>query len=156
MGGFTVQRETFKVLEKTFMNWWKIRFSRRKLSQIACFCSTKGATPPNFAEETFVNSHKTMKFVKVLSLESFPLYGTWDNQINKKIALAPLRINGLTFLLKDAKESLPPPSVMPRQLFTERENQTVYNIMVSLFQSTVTSPQLSVNWKHSSKQQTPS
>ena len=80
-----------------------------------------------------MNSHKTMKFVKVLSLKSFPLYGTWDKQINKKIAIAPLKTNGLTFLLKDAKESLPPPSVMPRQLFTERENRTAYNIMVSLF-----------------------
>ena len=35
----------------------------------------KDATPPNFAEKTFTNCHKTAKFAKVFSLESFPLYG---------------------------------------------------------------------------------
>ena len=34
----------------------------------------KDATPPNFVEKTFANSHKTSKFAKVFSLESFPLY----------------------------------------------------------------------------------
>ena len=48
----------------------------------------KDATPPNFAEKTFVNSHKTSKFTKVLSLKSFPLYGTsamhvWSNYANQ-------------------------------------------------------------------------
>ena len=56
---------------KLFVNWWKIRFSQRKLSQIAC--TTKDATmdpmPPNFAEKTFVNSHKTSKFAKFSSLK---------------------------------------------------------------------------------------
>ena len=33
-------------------------------------------TPPNFAQKTFVNSHKTSKFMKVFAFESFPLYGT--------------------------------------------------------------------------------
>ena len=32
------------------------------------------ATLPNFAEKTFKNSHKTVKFMKVFSLERFPLY----------------------------------------------------------------------------------
>ena len=50
--------------EKTFANWRKIRFSRRKLSQIAQFCCAKGCHAPNFAEETFVYSHKTAKFAK--------------------------------------------------------------------------------------------
>ena len=36
----------------------------------------KDATPPNFTMKTFANSHKTSKFVKVFSLESFMLYGT--------------------------------------------------------------------------------
>ena len=38
-------------------------------------CSTvppKDTTPPNLAEKTVANSHKTPK---VFSLESFPLYG---------------------------------------------------------------------------------
>ena len=48
----------------------------------------KDATPPNFAEKTFVNSHKTSKFTKVLSLKSFPLYGSsvmhvWSNYANQ-------------------------------------------------------------------------
>ena len=33
------------------------------------------AMPPNFAEKTFVNSHKTAKLMKVFSLEICPLYG---------------------------------------------------------------------------------
>ena len=36
---------------------------------------------PNFAEKTFASGSKTMKFVKIFSLKSFPLYGilysTW-------------------------------------------------------------------------------
>ena len=36
----------------------------------------KDAMPPNFAEKTFANSHKTLKFAKIFFLESFPLYGT--------------------------------------------------------------------------------
>ena len=35
----------------------------------------KDAMPLNFTEKTFAISHKTSKFVKVFSLESFPLYG---------------------------------------------------------------------------------
>ena len=34
----------------------------------------KDATLPNFLEKIFVNSHKTTKFVKIFSLESFLLY----------------------------------------------------------------------------------
>ena len=43
---------------------------------LAC-AAPKDATPQNFAEKTFTNSHKTTKFAKVFSLESFPLYGTY-------------------------------------------------------------------------------
>ena len=46
-----------------------------KILRIAHFCIAKGATPPNFVEKTFTNSHRTAKFAKVFSLESFPLYG---------------------------------------------------------------------------------
>ena len=66
--------------EKTFVNWWKIQFLQRKLSPIARFCSTKGATPPNFMEKTFANSHKTAKFVKVFSLKGFLLYSRRKHQ----------------------------------------------------------------------------
>ena len=36
----------------------------------------KNATPPNFVKKTFMDTHKTTKFTKNFSLESFPLYGT--------------------------------------------------------------------------------
>ena len=54
--------------QKTFANWW---FWRRKL--LAC-AVPKEATPANFTEKTFVNGHKTVKFAKVFTLKSFPLY----------------------------------------------------------------------------------
>ena len=62
--------------KKTFVNWWKIQFLRRKLSQILTRAAPKDATSPNFIEKTFANSHKTLKFAQVFSLESFPLYLT--------------------------------------------------------------------------------
>ena len=36
----------------------------------------KETMPPNFAEKTFVDSHKTVKFAKVFSLENFSLYSS--------------------------------------------------------------------------------
>ena len=64
-------------------------FRGRKLSQIGekynfrgenfrgylTFAAPKDATLPKFAEKTFANSHKNTQFVKLFSLESFPLYG---------------------------------------------------------------------------------
>ena len=61
--------------KKTFANWWKIWFMERKLSQVAWFCCAKECLAPNFAEKTFANSHKAMKFTKVFSFKGFPLYG---------------------------------------------------------------------------------
>ena len=60
-------------------------FQGRKLSRIGDFCgenfrgllacaAPKDTTLPNFAEKTYANSHKTAKFAKVFSFESFPLY----------------------------------------------------------------------------------
>ena len=37
-------------------------------------CCVKERHGPNFVEKTFANSHKIVKFAKVFSLESFPLY----------------------------------------------------------------------------------
>ena len=54
-----------------------VGFSQRKLSQIAHW-APKDATPFNFAEETFGNSYKTLKFTKVFFLESFLLCGSVD------------------------------------------------------------------------------
>jgi len=53
--------------EETDVSWWKT----------VTDCSLvppKDATPPNFVEKTFTNSHKTSKFTKFFFLESFPLY----------------------------------------------------------------------------------
>ena len=47
------------------------RFSWRKLSRIARFCCAKGSHAPNFTDKTFEYSHKSSKFMKVFSLESF-------------------------------------------------------------------------------------
>ena len=37
------------------------------------FAMPKDATLPNFTEKTFASIHKTAKFMKAFSLESFPL-----------------------------------------------------------------------------------
>ena len=55
--------------EKTFVNWWKITFHRENFHGLFAGC------PQISWEKTFANSHKTSKFAKVFSLESFPLYG---------------------------------------------------------------------------------
>ena len=44
------------------------------LSPRLCICH---AMPPCFREEIFTDGHQTMKFVKVFSLECFPLYTIW-------------------------------------------------------------------------------
>ena len=43
--------------------------------------------PPNFAERTFTNSHKTTKFAKVLSLESFSLDGMCSEELERELTL---------------------------------------------------------------------
>ena len=42
---------------------------------LLAFAVPKDVTYPNFLEKTFANSHKTTKFAKLFSLESFPIYG---------------------------------------------------------------------------------
>ena len=51
LGWIPYSRELLR--EKTFVNWWKIWFSRRKLSQIACFYRAKGCHAPKFYRENF-------------------------------------------------------------------------------------------------------
>ena len=73
--GFLVPYSGKLSREKTFMNWWKIRFSQTKLLRIVRLCRAKEFHAPNFREKTFANSHKTAKFAKVFSFKSFLLYG---------------------------------------------------------------------------------
>ena len=49
----------------------KYNFCRENFHGLLAFATPKDATPPNFAEKTFTNSHKTAKFAEVFSLESF-------------------------------------------------------------------------------------
>ena len=53
----------------------KYNFHGENLRGLLTSAVPKDATPPNFMEKTFANCHKTTKFAKVFSLESFPLYG---------------------------------------------------------------------------------
>ena len=53
----------------------KYNFCGENFRRLLASAAPKDATPPNFAEKTFANRHKTVKFAKVFSLESFPLYG---------------------------------------------------------------------------------
>ena len=53
----------------------KYDFCGENFRGLLASAAPKDATPPNFAKITFANRHKTVKFAKVFSLESFPLYG---------------------------------------------------------------------------------
>ena len=43
---------------------------------------TTDAMPPNFGEKTFANGYKTLKFAKVFSLNSFPLCGSPEEEMD--------------------------------------------------------------------------
>ena len=45
-------------------------------NRLLAFSVPKNTTPQNFMEKSFANSHKAVKFAKVSSVKSFPLYGT--------------------------------------------------------------------------------
>ena len=53
------------------------------------FAAPKDTRPPNFAEKTFVNSHKAVKFTKFFSLKSFPLYGMADQPYGYMVCNVP-------------------------------------------------------------------
>ena len=53
----------------------KYDFRRENFWGLLTFTAPKDAMPPNFVEKTFANNHKTVIFMKVFSLKSFPLYG---------------------------------------------------------------------------------
>ena len=64
---------------ETLVNWWI--FAEKTFadcSLVLPLVLLEDATPSNFAKKTFANSHKTSKFAKVFSLESFPLYGIYN------------------------------------------------------------------------------
>jgi len=62
--------------EKTFANWLKNTiFAEKTFTDCSLLPCRKVPSPQNFTAKTFVDSHKTAKFAKVFSLESFPLYG---------------------------------------------------------------------------------
>ena len=61
--------------EKTFENLWKMGFQGENFRGLL---SRTVYIPPSLqtiVDKTFTDRHKTAKFAKVFSLESFPLYG---------------------------------------------------------------------------------
>ena len=58
-----------------------MNFCGENFRGLLAFAVPTDAMPPNFTEKTFANSHKTVKFVKVFSLESFPLYGIFSEMV---------------------------------------------------------------------------
>ena len=50
-------------------------FTKKTSTDYSPVSPPKDAMPLNFGEKAFTNSYKTLKFAKVFSLESFPLYG---------------------------------------------------------------------------------
>ena len=59
--------------EKTFARISeKYDFCGENFHRLLTFAVPKDTPPQNFAEKMFTNSHKTVKFAKVFSLESFP------------------------------------------------------------------------------------
>ena len=51
---------------------------RRNFRRLLAFAAPKHSMAPNFPDKTFMNSHKTTKFMKVFSLKSFPLYASYQ------------------------------------------------------------------------------
>ena len=73
MNSYTVERGTFE--EENICKLVKNTFFTEKTFCGLLTCSVpNNSMPPDFVEKTLANSHKTTKFAKVFSLESFPLY----------------------------------------------------------------------------------
>ena len=70
------RQENFNVQKQQSIKYRIVENFRRKNFRRLLTCDTKGTTPPNLVKKTFMNSQKTSVFVKVFSLESFPLYGS--------------------------------------------------------------------------------
>ena len=61
--------------EKTLVNWWKSEICGEDFRGLFGVTSNVWVWPSIFTEKTFMDRPKTLKFAKVFSLESFPLYG---------------------------------------------------------------------------------
>ena len=60
--------------EKTFTNWWKYDIRGENFRRLLAFATPKGAMPQISWRKLSRRATK-LKFAKVFSLESFPLYG---------------------------------------------------------------------------------
>ena len=76
--------------EKTLANWWKVRFSWRKLLRIARFAAPKNTTPQNFAEKTATKLRNSWKFLpwKFPTIRYLPVSVFW-----KEILTIPMGKN---------------------------------------------------------------
>ena len=70
--------------EKTFVTIKKYDFRRENFHGLLTFTMPIDFMFRNFAEKSFTNSHKSVKFAKVFSLECFPLYGSVSNYSTQK------------------------------------------------------------------------
>ena len=61
--------------EKTFTNWWKIRFSQKILLQSACFFCAKGYHASKFSRENFHEYPENDEIHESSLPRNFPLYG---------------------------------------------------------------------------------
>ena len=71
-----LDREILPLLQTTWTDFLvkNTIFRGKNFRGLLTFAAPKDAMPPNFVEKTFADSHKSVKFAKVFSLESFLLY----------------------------------------------------------------------------------
>jgi len=120
----TVWREAFEG-----ENVWELVGNTIFVEKTFADCSLvlpKDTMPPNFAEKTFANtpsSHKTLKFAKVFSLESFPLYST--------TLKSKLTQSGSTLIAETVE------SMLHNYIYSGSEDSrlTLHNNIVNLFRS---------------------
>ena len=76
-----------KIGEKYDFHWENFHW-------LLTFAAPKAAILPNFTQKTFANTHKTAKFTKVFSLESFLLYGImWPYTCTHLLSCFPVTVS---------------------------------------------------------------
>ena len=75
--------------EKTFANWWKIHFSRRKRSRIAPFSCANGCHAPKFRRDNFHEQSQNHEIRESFLPRKFPTIryasDVWDPNLVKDI-----------------------------------------------------------------------
>ena len=72
----------------------KYDFRWENFHWLLTFAAPKAAILPNFTQKIFANTHKTAKFTKVFSLESFPLYSImWPYTCTHLLSCFPVTVS---------------------------------------------------------------